>query len=210
MTTKQELWNEIIHARRQCDVWDYSKEFSKELLIEILEEAMERVPSKQNRMPYQISILDWSDPEYRNALYEFAVTPNDQDEGGAHNPQVLAPWLLCFRTNRRNKDMLGHVEVGMLASMIIHGAKVRGIDAGFCRCWDRYDAAITERLGLEEDMESFAFFLGLGHGTKEWQQRVTATMENPVTGETIWSGISDLPEYERNPRPRFEDIYRFV
>lgn len=221
-------WKELIDARRQCDVWDYSKEIARQEIEEILRECHWRVPSKQNQMDYEVMVLDWSDPQLRQDIYEFAtVWIDDNDpfykEGAepqlGRNPQVLAPWLLIFKNVNVNTkqngvdDVTRSCEMGMLSMMITLAAKLRGLDSGFSRCIQGYDfnPELCDRLGMDRDLLRFGFFLGIGYSTPEWKRSdKLATMINPATGEIVYSGISGNPEESNRPRPKFEKIFNFV
>jgi nitroreductase len=219
-----EWWKNLIDSRRQCDMWDYSQEISRETIEEILRECWWRVPSKQNQMQYEVVVLDWSDPELRNDIYEWAIAILDENdpfyepvycEGIGRNPQVLAPWLLLFKNNDRFTkntvdDVTRHAEIGMMAMMVALDAKLRGIDSGFSRCFTGINPKVNKALGLDDRADNFVFFLGLGMSTPEWKESKPATMLNPYNGEIIRSGISGEPEESVRPRPEFKKIVKFL
>ena len=214
-------WQWLMDRRRQCDIWDMAHEVPRETIEEIIRECWRRTPSKQNQMPFDITVWNWDHPDQRNAIYDWAQVwmPEEQDWG--RNPQTLAPWLLCFRArptdermaeaplmDTKNPLIFSTVEAGMIAAMIAHSAAARGLDVGFCRCSNNDPA--PDCLPVRKDAHDFLFFMGIGVGTEQWRNREPAAMVHPGTGEWVGSILSETPEYVRRPKPDFDAGVRFV
>ena len=182
-------WEKLIDARVQTTTWDMDKEVSKDVIEEIMSEVHKRSASKQNLVRYNIHIFDWSDTEFRNHFNEFCIrepykTPVE------YNTQVLAPYLIIF--TRRNvywnregdPSKLGHpdtdfetqvynthftssMETGIASANIILSAKAKGLDTGYCQCFNwnyEHVNSITEKLEVD-NIKDIYLSLGLGYGS---------------------------------------------
>ena len=182
-------WEKLIDARVQTTTWDMDKEVSKDVVEEIMSEVHKRSASKQNLVRYNIHIFDWSDTEFRNHFNEFCIrepykTPVE------YNTQVLAPYLIIF--TRRNvywnregdPSKLGHpdtdfetqvynthftssMETGIASANIILSAKAKGLDTGYCQCFNwnyEHVNSITEKLEVD-NIKDIYLSLGLGYGS---------------------------------------------
>ena len=182
-------WEKLIDARVQTTTWDMDKEVSKDVIEEIMSEVHKRSASKQNLVRYNIHIFDWSDTEFRNHFNEFCIrepykTPVE------YNTQVLAPYLIIF--TRRNvywnregdPSKLGHpdtdfetqvynthftssMETGIASANIILSAKAKGLDTGYCQCFNwNYEHVNSIKEKLEVDnIKDIYLSLGLGYGS---------------------------------------------
>ena len=182
-------WEKLIDARVQTTTWDMDKEVSKDVIEEIMSEIHKRSASKQNLVRYNIHIFDWSDTEFRNHFNEFCIrepykTPVE------YNTQVLAPYLIIF--TRRNvywnregdPSTLGHpntdfetqvynthftssMETGIASANIILSAKAKGLDTGYCQCFNwNYEHVNSIKEKLEVDnIKDIYLSLGLGYGS---------------------------------------------
>lgn len=182
-------WEKLIDARVQTTTWDMDKEVSKDVVEEIMSEVHKRSASKQNLVRYNIHIFDWSDTEFRNHFNEFCIrepykTPVE------YNTQVLAPYLIIF--TRRNvywnregdPSKLGHpdtdfetqvynthftssMETGIASANIILSAKAKGLDTGYCQCFNwNYEHVNSIKEKLEVDnIKDIYLSLGLGYGS---------------------------------------------
>ena len=182
-------WEKLIDARVQTTTWDMDKEVSKDVIEEIMSEIHKRSASKQNLVRYNIHIFDWSDTEFRNHFNEFCIrepykTPVE------YNTQVLAPYLIIF--TRRNvywnregdPSKLGHpdtdfetqvynthftssMETGIASANIILSAKAKGLDTGYCQCFNwNYEHVNSIKEKLEVDnIKDIYLSLGLGYGS---------------------------------------------
>jgi hypothetical protein len=174
-----DLWKELIEARAQTTSWDLDYPVNIDVIKELNDEVHRRSPSKQNGVRYKMHWFDWSNTAIRNDFYEFAV---DRDhllpENYRYNSQVLANWIVVFTSNlssftdpdnglkdsKHRSDLIGHLEIGLASYFIIHGAKARGLDSGFCRCFDyqfKDKNRINEVLDIESTDDVF-LILGLG------------------------------------------------
>ena len=90
-------WNEVIEKRHTTFAWDEERIPSEELLLDILSEVYQNIPSKNLMFSWQARLLRNDDPEVRKRLMTIcqrnAHMTMEEDRG---NPQVLAPWLIGF------------------------------------------------------------------------------------------------------------------
>lgn len=209
-----DTWKQLIETRAQTASWDLDYDIPLETIQEISQEIHRRAPSKQNRVRYSMHWFNWSNTALRNNFYEFAVdrdNPNPQ-----WNSQLLANWLVVFvgRTpgefdldfsNKRGRydEALSNIEVGLAAHMLIHGATARGLDCGFCKCFDldyKHHGAINQALNIEK---STRILLTLGVG-KERADDITTTL-NLHTGEMVNSINEKGHKWYREPKPLLEE-----
>tara|TARA_B100000941_G_scaffold283526_1_gene253159 strand:- start:510 stop:1172 length:663 start_codon:yes stop_codon:yes gene_type:complete len=179
-------WETLIDERVQTTTWDMNKEVSKDIVDEIMSEVHKRSASKQNVVRYNIHIFDWSDTEFRNHFNEFCIrdpykTPVE------YNTQVLAPYLFIFTRRKEaywnragdpnivtdletqiyNRHLSSSMETGIASANIILSAKAKGLDTGYCQCFDwnyKNIDAIIEKLEVE-DIKDIYLSLGLGYGS---------------------------------------------
>lgn len=89
-------WAKLIEARHTTFAWD-DRVPEKEIILEVLEEVYQHIPSKNLQFPYQVRVLRNDNPEIRKEIMTICQRNGhesiDNDRG---NPQVLAPWLLGF------------------------------------------------------------------------------------------------------------------
>ena len=215
MTEMLASWKQLIEDRKQTHAWDMEKEVNRQDLDDMLAELHRRVPVKQNRVHYQISVLDYSDPELRDKYYEFCVDRDNPDH--RYNPQVLAPYILIFSwrdpgafaadfsgSPHEFQKWLSHLEIGLAANFLVHSAAARGIDTGFCKCYDtRFEHApeIVERLGLNS-VDDIYLTLGVGYGS-DLQETL-----NPFTQKMV-----DAPYDEKwrvEPKPDMPEYIKFI
>ena len=182
-------WEKLIDARVQTTTWDMDKEVSKDVVEEIMSEVHKRSASKQNLVRYNIHIFDWSDTEFRNHFNEFCIR-EPYKIPVEYNTQVLAPYLIIF--TRRNvywnregdPSKLGHpdtdfetqvynthftssMETGIASANIILSAKAKGLDTGYCQCFNwnyEHVNSITEKLEVD-NIKDIYLSLGLGYGS---------------------------------------------
>ena len=90
-------WNDIIQSRHTTFAWDDFNVPSEELIMDVLKEVYENVPSKNLQFPYQVRLLRNNDPIIRKEIMTICHRNDDRPMETDHgNPQVLAPWLLGF------------------------------------------------------------------------------------------------------------------
>ena len=167
-------WKEIITTRKTTFTFS-EKEIDKDIVYEIMQELHDYVPSKQNKMPFKISVLDWSNPELRNWIFQDCHRNEEHSvEEDVGNPQVLAPWLFAFSVRNLSEDEIenneecrsdqymsrqGNLEIGIASSFIIYQAQSRGIATGYCGCIRSPDE-MAKRLGHENRIQ---VLLGMGY-----------------------------------------------
>lgn len=187
-------WIDLTEVRMQTSNWDLDRTITQQNMQDIVDEIHRRAPTKQNRVHYGMHVLDWSNTNLRNEIYQFAV---DRDNPIEHqyNSQTLANWLVVF-TGRvpqpvhydysdREQDTLNlalsSVEIGLACHMLIYSAAARGMQCGFCRCLD-YDYAglqstIMPALGLTYPDE-IQLLVGVGFASnniyKTWNPHTQA------------------------------------
>jgi len=87
----------VLQDRHTTFAWDQDKVPSEELLLDVLNEVYQHVPSKNLMFSYQIRLLKNDNDEIRKKVMTIcqrnASHTLEEDRG---NPQVLAPWLIGF------------------------------------------------------------------------------------------------------------------
>lgn len=167
-------WQNIIRTRKTTFTFE-NKEVDKAIVDEILQEMHNFMPSKQNKMPFQISVLDWSNPDLRHWIFQDCHrNENHTVEQDVGNPQVLAPWLFAFSVRNLSEDEVldnvecnssaymskqGNIEIGIASSFIIYNAQSRGLATGYCGCIRSPDE-MGKRLGHQNRIN---VLLGLGY-----------------------------------------------
>lgn len=213
-----DIWKELIEARIQTTSWDLDHEVDISVIHDIVDEVHKRAPSKQNGVRYKMHLLNWSNTELRNDLYEFAVDRNQElAENYHYNSQVLANWLVVFTSklssftdptamttdNKNRNDLIGHLEIGLASYFLIHGAKVRGLDSGFCRCYD-YNYQNAESICKALDIEQVDdIFLMIGIGKAKTEN--TNTTLNLHTGLQVDSQSDRGFKWQTEPKPPMEE-----
>lgn len=213
-----DVWKELIEARIQTTSWDLDYNVNLDLIKEISNEIHRRAPSKQNGVTYNMHWFDWSNPELRNDIYEFSVDRSNPDSSKwKYNSQVLANWVVVFTLRQSNfvdpdnpdlklssqvKESISHLEIGLAAHMLIHGAKARGLDCGFCRCFD-YKSKTRDRLipALNVPIIDDVFLiLGVGKASND----ITRT-KNLYTNEFVVAESDRGFKWQKEPKPLMEE-----
>jgi len=166
-------WADILENKKQTFVFDKTIP-EKSLIDKIVDEIHRKCPSKQNRVLYDLKILDWSDEELRLDLYR--ATERDPSRPGIYNPQVLAPYLFVWSerskiepsqnafgqdNNPEYKDpkikrQVAYMEMGICSMFVVLSAQDKGLSSGFCKCI--HPAIIEEKYGFTPDL-----FMGSGY-----------------------------------------------
>jgi hypothetical protein len=209
-----DLWKELIETRTQTTTWNLDYNLDIETIKELSEEIHRRSPSKQNRVRYEMHWLDWSNPELRNEIYEFCVSRNE--EKLHYNPQVLANWIVVFTAKKYYypEEETGHdkftanLEVGLASHMLIHGAKVRGLETGFCKCFDyNYQNVDVIKKAFDlQDIDNLYLIVGVGKENKTYiddtplNDREETTL-NLYTGERVSSYKGNGYKWQTEPKP---------
>lgn len=217
MSKLLDSWKTLIEVRKQTHSWDMDQEVSRETIDDILAELHRRSASKQNRVLYKLSVLDYSDPEFRNTFYEFCVEPSDT--GWCENPQVLAPYLLIFSIRNPGDDpydfanigfdnfakQLSCVEIGIASDFIIHSVAAHGMNSGFCRCFNREDIKtsqyIADKLGLKH-IDEMVLCIGIGYPNNKFETL------NPYTGKMVNAELD--VKWLSEPKPKKDDYIEFI
>jgi nitroreductase len=141
-------WQQILNNKKQTYCWT-DQIPDRKIIEQILEEVHLKCPSKQNKVPYSIEVLDWSNKERRNQIFKDtwcdSNTPEDR-----RNPQVLAPYLFTFTfrdTNDEDANSNAQLEIGLAAMFVVLSAANYGLNAGFCSCYQKNDINLMVGIG---------------------------------------------------------------
>lgn len=172
----------ILESRKTNFTWT-DEPVDKDKIKNIINNALLKVPSKQKRMPYKITVLDYSNKDLRKEI--FLHTKRDEEttiEEDPFNPQTLAPILLIFSMRSSNKAIrkldrapLAHdfdgykdnrviyMEMGIAAMTLMFALEAEGFSTGFCQCIERKDQ-LGNKLGLEYPVD---LMMGVGYPSNE-------------------------------------------
>lgn len=170
-------FNTLIDQRKTNFTWTDEK-VDNDKIIEIVNNVLTKVPSKQKRMPYKIDIFDNSNQQLRNRIFEYTHRDEeasvDEDYG---NPQTLAPHLLLF--SRRGVDTskmsnandvwgfsdqrIIFMEIGVVSMMLMMAFENEGLSTGFCQCI-KMKQELANELGIENPVE---LMMGVGYKSGE-------------------------------------------
>jgi len=182
-------WQKVLENRNHTFVFDQDRIPDKSLIDTIVLEMHRKCPSKQKRVPYQIHILDQSDPDLRLDLYKYTDrNPSSEDPHHNHyNPQVLAPYLFVWSMRpkhtvqsevleketitgiRINEEYdeeeylytVTNLEVGLSSMFVSLSAAAHGLAAGYCKCINDNDE-IKEKYGFYPIL-----MMGIGYPSKK-------------------------------------------
>ena len=160
-TYPDNTWIEILESKKQTTSWS-DRPVDKEMIDGILYEIHQHCNSKQNRVPFEMIVMDWSHPEYRNILFEHAQDANNDH----YNTQALAPYVFVFFLKDRpglshhEVVMTGSLEIGLTAQMAALSAVSKGLSVGFCKC---FDDDHREKFQKMFSRETPVLILGLGY-----------------------------------------------
>jgi len=166
-------WEDILKSKHQTFVFSEQK-VEKNLIDKIVEEIHTKCPSKQNRVLYNLKVLDWSNEELRLDFYR-STERDPINRPGEYNPQVLAPYLFVWSvreiepmTNRRGEDsnpefsdpmwqfVVTNMEIGICSMFSVLSAQSKGLSSGFCKCIR--PQSIEEKYGFTP-----LLYLGIGY-----------------------------------------------
>lgn len=221
-------WIDLIESRVQTTTWDLEKEITKETVETIMDEVHKRSASKQNLVRYEIQIFDWSDTDFRNHFNELCIrepykTPVE------YNTQVLAPWLIILKrregihwnragdltsdypdidysTQLYNRFVPSAMETGIASANIILSAKAKGLDTGYCQCFNwnyEHSNVIKEKLGITDPNDVYVS-IGLGHGSS---LKRTLNLHTNQWHNTF-AHVGSM--WEKEPKPNKEDYIKFA
>lgn len=211
------VWKNLIEHRAQTSSWDLSQSVDKDLITDCLSDIHRRCPSKQNRVPYEIHVLDWSNTEARNDFYEFAV---DRDNPNyRYNSQTLGHYLFVFvgrigrsssvdfsPLNGKLDERISHLEIGLASYMLVHSLKSRGIDSGFCRCFDYngpFGEKVREHLGISR---IYDIYLSVGAGIPGEDKYKTLNLH---TNELVDAWNDNGSKWKLEPKPLVTDYIKY-
>lgn len=166
-------FNTLIDNRKTNFTWTEEK-VDNDKIVEIVNNVLTKVPSKQKRMPYKIDVFDNSNQQLRNRIFEYTHRDEeasvDEDYG---NPQTLAPHLLLF--SRRGVDTskmsnandvwgfsdqrIIFMEIGVVSMMLMMAFENEGLSTGFCQCI-QMKQELADELGIENPVE---LMMGVGY-----------------------------------------------
>lgn len=146
-------WQDLIQQRQQTFIFEETQP-DISLIEQICEEVHTRCPSKQNRVKYNLHILDWSDADLRMDLYAHTDRNPSDPASCKYNPQVLAPYLFIWterdveqRFERDGVRILNaeysdshwstrqaEMEIGICSMFTALAAADKGLQSGFCKC----------------------------------------------------------------------------
>jgi len=205
----------ILDKRKTNFTWD-DQDVDKDKIKNIINNALSKVPSKQKRMPYKITVLDYSDKELRKEI--FSHTKRDEEstvEEDPFNPQTLAPILLVFSMRSSIKaidklkreplpnDLHGYndsrviyMEMGIVAMTLMFALEAEGFATGFCQCIE-HKKELGNILNLSYPVD---LMMGVGY---------PSTKENYVDPNT--NTVKDVFWEHHHKRASLDDVvtYRF-
>lgn len=215
--TQLESWQDIIEERMQTSNWNLDVPVTRETMQDIMDEIHRRTPCKQNQVHFGMHLLDWSNTDLRNEIYEMA-TDSDNPNQKHYNTQTLAHWLVVF-TGRiptpisydysdRDKDLLflslSAMEVGLASHMLIYSAAARGLQCGFCRCLDydypELETKILPGLGLTY-ADEIQLVMGVGVASDDIYKTY-----NPHTDKMVAAFKEQGNKWAVEPKPT-QDTY---
>jgi len=131
-----------LKERHQVLAWKDTP-VDKEIVNELVSNALHRMPSKQDLRRISATLIDMSIGNRRNIIYETTMHPVTETDYG-FNPQVLSPWILSLGPRNAawiKKDVSyeqflreASVEIGLIAGYITLLAPDMGLGTGFCGC----------------------------------------------------------------------------
>jgi hypothetical protein len=150
-------WDRVLENRKQTFVFSDSKPDSS-LIQQIVEEMHQFMPVKQNKILFDLLILDnTKDDKRRYDIYKSSYTYEKINP--RYNPQLLAPYLLLFDvkenliTSTFNKyEAL--IQIGMAAMLISFSATNKNLSVGYCQCLNRDELDLIDNVQL---------IIGIGH-----------------------------------------------
>lgn len=127
-------FEKLFLSRRSAHNFIHTDNFDLNKLKKLLYTFSKNMPSKQDKYPYQIHIVDWSDFNLRKKFYE-ATLPFP----GVHkniNNQIFAPILIAFThsLDKSSESYTAPVEVGMAAMALTYLLQDNGYFTSFCGC----------------------------------------------------------------------------
>lgn len=193
---------DILEKRTTNFTWSDAP-VDKAEIISIINRVVSSIPSKQNKQPYRIDIIDDSDPELRLKLFRAVHRDDDlSEETDQGNPQTLAPILLLFSPRDPNDDKIKSsrdrvtglpllkeslVEIGIASASIVYAVEEAGYSTGYCGCFAGPSERTDNLHGIDYVQDLFdldhgpLIALGIGlKGTKQTYFDPRVNMEKPL------------------------------
>ena len=179
----------ILQNRRYTRWFHQERYPEKELIEQLLERTFKLVPSKQNMIPYSITVFG---PEYRE-VKEMIIELSTRDyhkKGGNPNKQLKAPYLLIFtnrlitnpnkyvqtlikkghefkvcledKFNRSSVKIETSLEIGMFSMILTTLALEHGIDTAYTLC--QFNNPANQTIVENEVL----FIMSLGYRASEY------------------------------------------
>lgn len=184
-------WKTLIEKRHTTFAWDTTTIPDEELIMDVLKEVYENIPSKNLQFPYQVKLLRNDDPIIQKEIMTICKRNSsvtvEEDRG---NPQVLAPWLIGFSA-RYVADLEVRYETTSPRGLVngLGKGKTRTNDVGMGQ---------TQTENIEIGIMSAYIMLAMANRGIQ-----TGMCQNVVNGYQRMSSIFKINEDERNLDFRF-------
>jgi hypothetical protein len=186
------------NASLRINTYNWTNEVpSKDVISSVLHDLHDYSPSKQKGVRYHIDVYRNDNEDNCNKIYRAHAA--DTTDTARHNPQVLAPWLLFFRTrddaltksDYRVEDF--YMDLGIATSNIIYSASANGLDTGMSRCIN-YPELIKDVIGYVPQLS-----IGIGYRNNE------QTYLCPYYNKLV-----PIPGGDAKPKPDIEEYINYV
>ncbi len=197
-----DVWKQILNNKKQCASWS-SDYIDPSIIDQILNEIHEHCNSKQNVVPLEIHVLDWSNPSLRSLIFDSTI---DYCGGFDHaNTQVLAPYIFVFfprdipEYDKEYQLQISALEIGIHGMFTALSATAKGLSVGFCRCFN--DEKSDDFMKYFNSQYRPGLILGVG----KYENKQTQI--NPYTGLEYEVHISTTAPYYTHKKP---DISSYI
>jgi len=184
-------FNKIYTKRRSTFNFDLTKDFDIDSFQNLIEVFSSNMPSKQDKFPYEIHILDWSNRTLRKDIF-YGTTPKYPATVAKFNNQTLAPVLVCFTHCLDPEPYIAPIEIGMALMSLTYLLQNNGFLTSFCQCIEYPDDLAKKITG--EDNTTLRMILPVGQhaypeGTLDIpnpfeEKKTTRTKMNPIHQNT--------------------------
>ena len=181
---------EVFSKRKQTK--DFKSKFPKQKIIkQIIQKTFDLVPSKQNLVPYKVTVLGPDNPIEKDILENLTSAAIIDSRKVFHN----APYIIFFSTRLSKPNDLvqylmskGHlylkcdvdryketktlldvnIEIGMFATIFTAFCNEKNIDVGYCSCYVKNTDDIGNYLFLDNgDKILFILYVGYNNNTRK-------------------------------------------
>ena len=190
-------FNRTYSKRRSTFNFGLTKDFDMDAFKTVIELFPSNMPSKQDRFPYQIDILDWSDKALRKDIMYGTMPDAFPGQKCIYNNQVLAPVLVCF-TYRYNDPhrYVAPEEIGMAVMSLTYLLQSNGFLTSFCQCIQDSDNLGKRITG--EDNTTLNMILPVGQHAYTKHR----TMPNPFEEEELH--LKTNPIHQNTPNIKYQ------